>query len=252
MPGWREPAHLAEAPEARRGRVEEIDFASTARAGAKAALHVYLPAGYDGSANRYPVAYVLDGEAREKGLVPRTLDNVMPELVAPAVVVFVGRFEWGATRPAEAGLTALELLMKEVVPLVDARFRTRAEPASRAVVGSWFSCQLALRAAFDASGLFGAVGLQSAAMLDSDEAAIFPLVTSAAERPLRVYHDWGRYDGHGTREHWDMRITNARLGDLLRRKGYQAAGGPAPDGSGWASWRNRTDRLFAALFPPRG
>jgi hypothetical protein len=49
-----------------------------------------------------------------------------------------------------------------------------------------------------------------------------------------------------------MRITNARLGDLLRRKGYQAAGGPAPDGSGWASWRNRTDRLFAALFPPRG
>ena len=88
-------------------------------------------------------------------------------------------------------------------------------------------------------------------MLDSDEAEILPLIHSAAERPLRVYHDWGRYDGHATREHWDMRATNARLNQLLRKKGYQPVGGLAPDGNGWASWRNRTDRLFEALFPPR-
>jgi enterochelin esterase-like enzyme/outer membrane protein assembly factor BamB len=252
MPGWREPAHLKEAPEARRGRLEKVDFASTLHAGAKAALHVYLPAGYDASGRRHPVAYVLDGEgAREKGLVPRSLDHLMPEKVAPALVVFVGRFEWGAAkpRPEDEGKVSLEILLKEVVPLVDARFRSLAEPGARAIVGSAFAAQIALRAAFDDSGLFGALGLQSAAMLDSDEAEIFPLVRRATERPLRVYHDWGRYDAHATREHWDMRATNARLSRLLAGKGYRPAGGEAPDGTGWGSWRNRTDRLFEALLP---
>ena len=89
-------------------------------------------------------------------------------------------------------------------------------------------------------------------MLDTDEAELYTLFRRAADRPLRVYHDWGRYDAHATREHWDMRITNARLNARLREKGYQPAGGEAPDGVGWGSWRNRTDRLFAVLFPPRG
>ena len=253
MPGWREPSHLVEAPEARRGRVEKVDFASTKRAGTTTALHVYVPAGYDTASGRYPVAYVLDGDAaREKGLVPRSLDHLMPERVAPALVVFLGRFDWGAAKPEDEAIAAFELLVKEVVPAVDARFRTVAEPGGRAIVGSSFPGQLVLRAAFDDAGLFGAVGLQSVAMLDTDEAEIFPLVRSAADRPLRVYHDWGRYDAHATREHWDMRATNARLNALLRKKGYAPAGGEAPDGTGWGSWRNRTDRLFEALFPPRG
>ena len=253
MPGWREPSHLAEAPEARRGRVEKLDFASARRQGAKATLHVYLPAGYDASGARYPVAYVLDGDnAREKGLVARSLDNLMPEKVSPALAAFVGRFDWGPAKPkAEDEARIAADMMSEVVTFVDARFRTIADPAARAIVATGFATQPALRAAFDEPGLFGAVGLQSAMMLDSDEAAIFPLVRSAHQRPLRVYHDWGRYDLHGTRERWDMRVTNTRLSALLRDKGHRPVGGEAPDGTGWASWRNRTDRLFATLFPPR-
>lgn len=252
MPGWQEPSHLAEVPEARRGRVEKLDFASATRPGAKATVHVYLPAGYDASGVRYPVAYVLDGDnAREKGLVARSLDNLMPEKVAPALAAFVGRVDWGAARPkAEDEARMAADMMKEVVAAVDARFRTIADPDARAIVATGFATQPALRAGFDEAGLFGAVGLQSAMMLDSDEAAIFPLVRSAQQRPLRVYHDWGRYDLHGTREHWDMRLTNARLSALLRDKGHRPVGGEAPDGTGWASWRNRTDRLFATLFPP--
>ena len=41
-----------------------------------------------------------------------------------------------------------------------------------------------------------------------------------------------------------------RFNELLRSKGYEPRGGEAKDGDGWASWRNRTDQLFAALFPP--
>jgi hypothetical protein len=46
-----------------------------------------------------------------------------------------------------------------------------------------------------------------------------------------------------------MRVTNVRFAAFLRERGYRPAGGEAPDGGSWAGWRNRTDRLFEALFP---
>ena len=86
-------------------------------------------------------------------------------------------------------------------------------------------------------------------MLDSDDELLRKQVKPAAEAPLRVYLDWGRYDHRATREAWDMRGANARFAAFLRERGYRPAGGEAPEGSGWASWRNRTDRVFEALFP---
>jgi enterochelin esterase-like enzyme/outer membrane protein assembly factor BamB len=255
MPGWVEPAHLADPREGRRGRMEKIEFASSLRQGAKATLHVYLPAGYDRGSDRYPVAYVLDGDgARAQGLVPRSLDNLIPERVAPALVVFHGRMDWGSWKPqpftGEEMEAQLEVLAKEIVPLIDTRFRTIAEPGARAVVGQAFDAVTAIGAAFAEPGLFGALGVQSAFLLDVIENALKPQLRTASERPLRVYHDWGLYGHASTREARDLRAANRRFNEYLRSKGYQTAGGEAKDGDGWASWRNRTDRLFAALFPP--
>jgi enterochelin esterase family protein len=253
MPGWVEPAHLAEPPESRRGRMEKIEFASSLRQGAKATLHVYLPAGYDHGGGRYPVAYVLEGDgARAQGLVPRSLDNLMPERVAPALVVFEGAMDWGSWKPAPRQEldASLEILEKEIVPLIEARFRTIAEPGARAVVGQALGAVTAIAAAFDEPGLFGALGVQSVFLLDVIENALKPQVRTASERPLRLYHDWGLYGHASTREARDLRAANRRFNEYLRSKGYQPAGGEARDGDGWASWRNRTDQLFAALCPP--
>jgi hypothetical protein len=46
-----------------------------------------------------------------------------------------------------------------------------------------------------------------------------------------------------------MTETNRRFAAFLRERGYRPAGGEASDGAGWASWRNRTDRVFEAMFP---
>ena len=253
MPGWVEPAHLADPHEGLRGRMETIEFVSSLRQGAKTTLHVYLPAGYDRGSDRYPAAYVLDGDgARTQGLVPRSLDNLMPGRVAPAVVVFHGAMDWGAWKPGppEALQASVEVLAKEIVPLIDARFRTIAEPGARAVVGQAFDAVTAIVAAFAEPHTFGALGVQSAFLLDVIEMAVKPQVRPASERPLRVYHDWGLYGHASTREARDLRAANRRFNEYLRSKGYEPAGGEARDGDGWASWRNRTDRLFAALFPP--
>ena len=37
--------------------------------------------------------------------------------------------------------------------------------------------------------------------------------------------------------------------NLLTDRGYTVAGGEVPDGTGWSSWKNRTDRVLQSLFP---
>lgn len=250
MPGRAEPSHLQDAPADRRGRMEALEVKNAA--GAKVSVQVYLPAGYDGATTRLPAAYVLGGNlAREFGLVPRSLDNLVGRSVAPLVAAFVGDIDWGAAKPKddEAAQAEAEFLAKEVVPAVDEHFRTRGEPTSRAAVGCGFDGWTAAYAAFHFPEVFGAVGTQSLFMLSEGETELQKEVRTADERPLKFYVDWGRYDLRGTREAWDMTQANRRFAAFLRERGYRPAGGEANDGTGWASWRNRTDRLFASLFP---
>jgi enterochelin esterase-like enzyme len=186
------------------------------------------------------------------GLVPRSLDRLIPGRVAPVIVVFVGEIDWKQPPidPPEEGAAIFDFFLQDVVPLVDGRFRTIRERSGRAVVGDDFTGIIAAAAAFGHPDLFGGVGLQSVLLLDTPADMIRAGVRSAAEWPMRVYHDWGRYGHQITREGWDNLEANRRFSEFLRAKGYLPAGGEALDGFGWASWRNRTDRLFETLFPP--
>src|SRR5262245_29669300 len=75
MPAWEGPGYSASrllhegAAAARPGRLEALDYVSTAQEGLNRTAQVYLPAGYDaGAARRYPVVYVHNGkDALEKG-----------------------------------------------------------------------------------------------------------------------------------------------------------------------------------------
>ena len=254
MPGFKAPDHLGEAEGKRRGRLEHHVLESAKRPGAKIAVTVYLPSGYDQAQDRLPVALVMDGDgARDQGLVPRSLDNLVPQRVAPVLVAFLGAPEWGAKPPAyeEEGEAVAELLARDVVGFLDGHYRTDPGPERRAVIGAGFSAYDAASVVFRRPFVFGALGLQSIAMLDTDDELLRKQAPLATEAPLRIYLDWGRYDRRATREAWDMRATNARFTAFLRERGYRPAGGEVPEGSGWAGWRNHTDRLFGTLFPSR-
>jgi outer membrane protein assembly factor BamB/enterochelin esterase-like enzyme len=254
MPGWRAPDHLREVAAARRGRIAEHVVESATRPGAKVSVKVYLPPGYDQGRERLPVAIVLGGDqAREAGLVPRSLDNLIPARVAPVLVAFLGNPEWGAKPPSddESDAALAELVSRDVLGLLDASYRTDTAPDRRAVIGAGFSAYQAAELAFRRPQVYGALGLQTIIMLDSDDELLRKQVPAAAEAPLRVYLDWGRYDYHATREAWDMGGANARFAAFLRERGYRPAGSEAPEGAGWAGWRNRTDRVFETLFPPK-
>jgi len=112
---------------------------------------VYLPPGYDGSRDRYPVLYLLHGAGGdERTWTDRQQANViLDNLIAdgrlrPLVVVmpygYTHRLEEGARRRgADAYKTDMEEFavdfINDLVPLVESRYRVVADREHRAIAG---------------------------------------------------------------------------------------------------------------------
>ncbi len=247
MPGWVAPAHLEEPPaDAPRGRLVAHELESQVY-GDRHRVQVYLPAGYDQGETRYPVAYYHGGVgALRRGQLPTTLDNLLGRQVAPLIAVFIERAaEWIPDRYAE-------MWAEELVPFIDAQYRTIRESTARASIGGGDNAYQACYVVFKKPGVAGKLSSQSIGGLSFEDKTegLKGLVRSSSDQPLEVYMDWGIYDLQSPQEAWDRRSQARDLRDFLVGRGYKVAGDQVHDGAGWPSWRNRTDVVLRTLFPP--
>jgi enterochelin esterase-like enzyme len=174
-----------------------------------------------------------------------TLDNVIGTRVAPVIVVFIDLQTQDTQKYAESW-------SDELVPFVDKTYRTIADASSRAHLGHGFGGFSALLLAHKYPNLANKVAIQSTFIFDSMSAAIDSLAKPASELPLDIYMDWGTYDLRNPQEAWDLARSNRELAKKLRDRGYALKGGEVHDGTGWSSWRNRSDVVFEAMFPLSG
>ncbi len=257
MPAWADPGYSASphvsqgGAAARPGLLEALDYVSTAQEGLKRTAQVYLPAGYDaGAGRRYPVVYVHNGkEALEKGDMKNALDHLIGVTVEPLIAVFVIPDPNNPERDLNRVEPYTEMLVKDLVPLIDQRYRTIPEAAGRATAGAASGANAALLGGLKRSDVFSRVGAQSVMMIGSSEYE--PAVGNAEERPLVIYLEWGTYHLRSSNMGWDMAKTNRQLWDHLRQRGYRPAGGEVPEGFGWKCWSAHTGDMLAALFPLR-
>jgi len=113
-------------------------------------LWVYLPPGYDDQSDRrYPVVYVIQGYGGHLAMwwnrvpfrqpFPEMADGVFARAQAPpALVVYVDAWtSYGGSQFVNSPGTGRyhSYLCDEVVPWVDGRYRTLAQPAHRAIMG---------------------------------------------------------------------------------------------------------------------
>ncbi len=251
MPGWTAPAHLEEPPVGRQGTIESASFDASS-SGATVELGVYLPSAYSGE-RRYPVVYMLDTRPEMAAAhIKPSLDNLMGDLVEPAIVVFVPYF--GPTMPyvdyVGDGLEAyLDVVEEQLVPLIDSTYSTIEDPVGRAVVGRNMASYAATYATFNRPGLFGRLGLQSMRWEPGFRSSNQDMLRRAPQQDLAIYLDWARYDGKSEREGFDVRGFSLAFAEDLKAAGYVFTGGEAHDGSGPNSWIQRTDRLLEAILP---
>lgn len=252
MPEWPGLA-LARPERASRGRLETVRLSiqPTAPEGEpppeaiEVEAQVWLPPHYEASDARYPVVYV-GTAALEAGGWTETLDRVVGRSVEPLLVVFVDL-------PRRRDIPGA--LADQLASQIDARFRTRAERASRAIVGMGWSGYAAAVTAFTHSDALGVLGVQSLFLVEGPpmerlESAVGD--DDASTLPMRIYLEWGKWDLTSPHEEMNQRYFSRWAWDLFTARGWAPLGGEVWDSTDFASWANRTDVLLEALFPLPG
>ncbi|MGH2445186.1 MAG: alpha/beta hydrolase [Candidatus Limnocylindria bacterium] len=196
------------------GRVEEHVLDSQALTGNslgdphRRPLYVYLPPGYDDEPDRrYPSVYVLQGLTGQldmwrnrKAFQPNpleALDARFAEGGAPAIVVFVDAWtSLGGSQFLDSAATGRyhSYLCDEVVPFVDASYRTMSAAAHRGVAGKSSGGYGAMVTPMLRPDLFGGLATHAGDALF--EVCYAPEFREAA-RALRDHYD-GSFDGFWT------------------------------------------------------
>lgn len=250
MPDWKRPTHFDTPTHEMRGTLDSLNFESKVLNNART-IKVYLPAGYANSKQRYPVVYVNSGtQAIQLANIPNTLDNLIGKTIEPVIAVFVDAPNSGQEYARGLRDQHAEMFATELVPMIDKKYRTIAKAESRAFIGGDEGGYAAIYTAFKHPGTFSMVGGQSTHLLAGNGGEeIFTLLDESKKLPMRFYLDWGTYDYRNAGGGFSWIDDNKKLVKLLEDKGYSWTGGEVSEGWGFASWRNRTDKILETFFP---
>jgi para-nitrobenzyl esterase len=239
--------------------------------GTERRLHVYTPPGYDKSADRYPVLYLLHGGGDDDsgwstiGRAGFILDNLLAEGKAlPMVVVMPNgslprppdfpRFVPGQPPSPEALAAYARLqarftseLMNDVVPFVEKTYRVRTDPGSRAIAGLSMGGGQTQRVVTTHPDAFAYVAVWSAGVRpDSsdafvEDAAAFFAEPDKVNDAIRLFSI--RVGGD------DFTLDGCRhLSELLTEHGIENTLEVNDGGHTWINWRLYLSELLPKLF----
>ena len=265
-------------------------------------ITVYLPSGYAKGNERYPVLYANDGQDMPAVGLTATLDRLYTRhAMAPLIVVAVdslpdrlalyGLFDRarrrsvvGGSRYGAIGTQAqpyAQWFVHVLVPAIDARYRTVADPAHRAVLGWSLGALSAFGLGWNDPGVFGTVGAfspsfwvagdrSSPAAVQRSRLALRMVDRGPARPDLRIWLSVGTGEETADRDHDGVIDAVDDVEDLvngwrgpdgrrhrgLRQLGYGVlAGGPAdPPRSGAVALEvvpgaRHEQRAWAAVLP---
>jgi enterochelin esterase family protein len=243
MPGYR-PSAFAEAKWDLRGTIEKLDAPTALLAGGKRKLQVYLPPAYARGDERFPVLYLQDGsEYVTRARAASIADQLIAERrVAPFIIVFVDPVDRFKEYWANDNFAAF--MATELVPLIDARYRTRTGRDARALMGASLGGVISVWTAVKYADVFARVAGQSTAFQIDDERVVTKLASldeaGRAALPLKFYFDVGLLEPI-----WKV---NRRVRVMLRGKGYPVVYRESAAGHNWTNWRDQLADAFIGVW----
>jgi predicted alpha/beta superfamily hydrolase len=252
----------------RHGRIDRIQGFTSSILGNTREITIYLPAGYDERADqRYPVLYAQDGQNlidAHRSFIPgqhwklsQAADLAIGERTASPMIIVavdhagVGRIDEytpthdqrhkGGGRADDYG----RMLVEELKPLIDERFRTRAE--DNGLMGSSLGGLVSLHLVFKRRDVFSRAAAMSPSVWWGGK-AILRTAEEFGGPPPRLWLDIGGREGGGA-------LNDARLlRDVLSTKGwprktFRYYEDRRADHSERA-WARRVRQVLEFLFPP--
>jgi enterochelin esterase-like enzyme len=232
--------------------VSSIEYWSTTL-GAKRRAHVYTPPGYMKNATRYPVLYLVHGAGDSDdswtsvGHAHYILDNLIAAGKAKPMIVVM---PFGHT-PDRAGADLLvnedfgNDLAKDLMPFVEANYRTINGPATRAMAGLSMGGAHTLQFGITHPERYGYVGVFSMGLMDTTQLASYEkrnadaLRRSGKELKL-VYYAVGKDDF--------LYRSIAPTRSLLEKYGVKSLYNESGGGHTWTNWRHYLNDFAPRLF----
>lgn len=236
--------------------------------GADRRMTVYTPAGYENSGRKYPVLYLLHGMGGDEeawvtlGRAAQILDNLIAEGKAEPMIVVMpngnvameaapGQTSDGFIQPTMQLPHTMDGEMErhfpDLVEFVDAHYRTIRRAESRAIAGLSMGGFHSLHISKQYPGMFGYVGLFSAAILPRDGvgSSIYAdteskLATQFAVMPKLYWIAIGKDDF--------LYEANVEYRRLLDEKGYPYTYYESEGGHTWRNWRIYLTEFVPQLF----
>lgn len=253
----------------RPGRLDRISGFESQILGNAREIAVYLPDGYDRGERRYPVLYMLDGqnlfepERSFAGQTWRLADAANEAITARTAdpMIIVGVDHAGTARIDEYTPTNdprkngggragdhLRMLVEELKPRIDERYRTIASAAETAVGGSSLGGLFSLYAALKRPDVFGAAAVLSPSVWWHDRVILDDVDAFSGDRRPRLWVDVGGREGGEA-------LGGARaLRDRLRAKGWSEADFRYHEDRraehSERAWAGRVRKVLEFLFPP--
>jgi len=159
---------------------------------------VYLPTEYNNTTKCYPVIYYLhggNGNQREGQWLMNEMDKaIKAQKMSPVIIISVQALPIGWYCNANIGAEGVtsgpieDVLIKNLVPYIDAHYRTIAKPAGRGLEGWSMGGFGAIRLAFKFPELFGFTSSISGALIDFQD----------EHNPQYLINTFGPATGHGS------------------------------------------------------
>lgn len=248
MPDWKFPQETLPIPGATTGSLGSVNLilSTTAIPGYRSNYRVYTPYNYANLTN-LPVLYVTDGHEytdSRLGAMVTILDNLIyQQKIEPLVVVFIDPREPGNSSnnrrmfEYRANISYANFIADELVPLIDAAFKTDARAEKRGILGTslggWNSAFFGLYR----NDAFRLLVIQSPAF---DQNIIYGYQNSPL-LPLKIYMCTGVIN--------DTEAQARQMKTILEQKGYSLSYREVNQGHSWGNWKGLIGEALQYLYP---
>lgn len=239
------------------GQMREIYFHSEST-GSERRAFVYTPPGYDQAADqRYPVLYLQHGYGENEygwsnqGCAGQIMDNLLAEgKTKPFLIVMT----YGMTNEIRfGGMREFKIepfqtvLLDELVPYIDAHFRTLSDQPNRAMAGLSMGGMETKTITLGNPDKFSHIGLFSGGSISPGDIAD---MTAFKQKNRLVFVSYGSReigDGQQPRRGGDPRAAAAALAEAGLHSVFYVSPDTAHE---WQSWRRSLKELAPLLFQP--
>lgn len=204
-------------------------------------LRIYLPPRYEVTDALYPLIIFQDGfEMFDRMDLRDIMDNMSYEhKMRSLIAVYVQPVHRDREYSGKLQKRYTLFITKELLPFIDAGYRTIRDPERRALAGISNGGNISLWIAATHPGLFGKVAAQSSNV----ENNVLNAFRNNDLSNLKVYLDFGKYD-------LPVLVPKVRaLKEILEERSIPHLYREVPEGHNWESWQKHIPDALEYLFP---